>query len=102
MWGDDGPDLLWGGFGNDTLTGDGLSGGTGSDTFVIAVGEGTDTITDFKIGKDLIGLANSLTFGQITKTQQGSNTLLTANNEVLAILNGVTVNSLNQSLFVVV
>ena len=33
--------------GNDTLTGDVVSGGQGVDTFVLAVGEGTDTILDF-------------------------------------------------------
>ncbi|MEL7054390.1 MAG: hypothetical protein AAGM45_21790 [Cyanobacteria bacterium J06588_5] len=50
IWGDDGDDLIHGGLGNDTLTGDNFSGGQGADTFVLAIGEGTDTITDFEIG----------------------------------------------------
>ncbi|NEQ52542.1 MAG: phytase [Leptolyngbya sp. SIO3F4] len=52
IWGDDGDDLLRGGLGNDTLTGDNDSGGSGIDTFVLAIGEGTDTIVDFEVGLD--------------------------------------------------
>jgi Ca2+-binding RTX toxin-like protein len=100
IWGDDGDDLLWGGLGNDTLTGDDFSGGKGSDTFAIAIGEGTDTIVDFKIGLDLIGLAGDLSFGQLTRTQQGNDTWLESNNEVLAVLTGVRSNLLTQSSFV--
>jgi Ca2+-binding RTX toxin-like protein len=45
-------DVLVGGSGADTLT-----GGTGKDTFVFkAPSEGTDTITDFEVNKDLIDL----------------------------------------------
>ncbi|MBE9076005.1 esterase-like activity of phytase family protein [Romeria aff. gracilis LEGE 07310] len=83
IWGDDGDDLLRGGLGNDTLTGDDFSGGQGSDTFVLAAGEGTDTIVDFEIGIDLIGLADGLSFGQLTLT--GSE--ISFNDEVLALLN---------------
>ena len=44
LWGDGGDDLINGGAGNDILYGD--SGRTaGADTFVLAVGEGVDTIT---------------------------------------------------------
>jgi hypothetical protein len=32
---------------DDVLTGDDFSEGVGADIFVLAVGEGTDTITDF-------------------------------------------------------
>jgi glycerophosphoryl diester phosphodiesterase len=73
LWGDDGDDTLRGGLGDDILTGDDFSGGSGSDTFILAVGEGTDTILDFEIGVDFIGLADGLTFGQLTLTQTGSN-----------------------------
>ncbi|MEO1299200.1 MAG: alkaline phosphatase D family protein, partial [Cyanobacteria bacterium J06636_16] len=60
LWGDDGDDILRGGRGDDTLAGDDFSGGSGSDTFVLAAGEGTDTIVDFEVGTDLIGLAAGL------------------------------------------
>ena len=94
IWGDDGNDVIDGGLGNDTLTGDDFSGGQGSDTFVLAVGEGTDTITDFELGEDVIGLAEGLTFGVLTLTQNGQGTLIETAGEVLAILNRVNADAL--------
>lgn len=90
IWGDDGDDILRGGLGNDTLTGDDFSGGSGRDTFVLAAGEGTDTIVDFHNGEDFIGLAGGLEFGQLSINQQGNNTLITFETETLAVLTGVT------------
>ena len=90
LWGDDGDDLLRGGLGNDTLTGDDFSGGQGIDTFVVAVGEGTDLIADFNIGEDSIGLANGLEFGQLSFNTNGNGTEVIFADETLAILNGVT------------
>ena len=98
IFGDDGDDLIRGGPGNDTLTGDDNSGGSGSDTFVLAVGEGTDTITDFEVGIDLIGLADGLTFGSLSVVVQGANTLISAGDETLAELLGVS--SLTERAFV--
>ncbi|NER80750.1 MAG: multifunctional hydrolase/phosphatase/nucleotidase, partial [Leptolyngbya sp. SIO1D8] len=85
IWGDDGDDLLWGGLGNDTLTGDNGSGGQGSDTFVLAAGEGTDTITDFEIGVDFIGLAGGLTADQLSFEGNA----IKFGDETLAMLTGV-------------
>ncbi|MGC9526188.1 MAG: choice-of-anchor I family protein [Limnospira sp.] len=99
IWGDDGDDLLRGGLGDDTLTGDDFSGGSGSDTFVLAEGEGTDTITDFEVGTDLIGLANGLTFADISISAAGGNTEIAHGDEVLAVLEGVSA-SLGESDFV--
>lgn len=98
IFGDDGDDLLSGGLGNDILTGDDRSGGQGSDTFVLAAGEGTDTITDFEVGIDFIGLAGGLTFGSLSLVTQGANTLISAGDETLAELLGV--NGLAESAFV--
>jgi Ca2+-binding RTX toxin-like protein len=81
---------LRGGLGNDTLTGDNNSGGSGIDTFVLATGEGTDTIVDFEVGVDLIGLADGLSLGQLTQTVQGSDLLLATADETLALVQGVT------------
>jgi len=97
IWGDDGNDLIRGGLGNDTLVGDDFSGGNGSDTFVLASGEGTDTILDFQIEEDFIGLANGLTFGQLSITQDESNAVISFNDETLAFLTGVQVSSLNDN-----
>ncbi|MBW4648780.1 MAG: DUF4347 domain-containing protein [Kastovskya adunca ATA6-11-RM4] len=86
IWGDAGNDRLGGGLGNDILT-----GGEGRDTFVFARGEGTDTIRDFKVAEDYIGLTAGLSLGQLSITQRSSHTWITdtTNNQTLAILNGV-------------
>lgn len=102
IWGDDGDDLIRGGLGNDTLTGDNFSGGKGSDTFVLAVGEGTDTIVDFMTGEDFIGLADGLTFGQLTVSAAGENAIISAGNETLATVMKTSVNTLTESAFVTV
>jgi len=49
--GDDGNDTLVGGNGNDVLT-----GGAGNDTFRFDANDGSDTITDFVSGEDLINI----------------------------------------------
>ncbi|MEO0989209.1 MAG: glycerophosphodiester phosphodiesterase, partial [Cyanobacteria bacterium J06639_14] len=98
IWGDDGDDLLEGGLGNDILTGDDNSGGAGSDTFVLAIGEGTDTITDFEVGTDFIGLADGLTFAALSF----SGDAISAGDETLAVLQGVDTTTLTETSFVVV
>ncbi|MEM1251156.1 MAG: choice-of-anchor I family protein [Cyanobacteria bacterium P01_H01_bin.21] len=85
IWGDAGDDLLYGGLGNDTL-----AGGGGSDTFALAAGAGTDIITDFELGMDVIGLLDGLNLGAITQTVQGTDLLLTTGNETLAVVQNVT------------
>ncbi|MEL7330437.1 MAG: hypothetical protein AAGJ69_11485, partial [Cyanobacteria bacterium J06559_1] len=102
IWGDDGDDIIMGVTGNDTLVGDNFSNGSGSDLFVFGSGDGTDTILDFEVGIDRIGLiAGELTFTDLTITQDGSDTLLgvTSSGETLAILNGVQASSLTESSF---
>ncbi|MEM9089318.1 MAG: esterase-like activity of phytase family protein [Cyanobacteria bacterium P01_F01_bin.53] len=100
LWGDDGDDLLRGGKGNDTLTGDDSSGGSGSDTFVFAAGDGSDIITDFEVGTDFIGLAEGLTFGSLSVTTQGADTIISIGDEQLATL--LDVSGLSESSFVTV
>ena len=102
IWGDDGNDIIRGGKGNDILTGDNFSGGQGIDTFVLAIGEGTDTITDFEVGTDLIGLAGGLSFGQISISQQHNQTAIAAADETLAVLQGVSASVLGENSFIVV
>ncbi|MGF1480724.1 MAG: endonuclease/exonuclease/phosphatase family protein [Cyanophyceae cyanobacterium] len=101
LFGDDGDDLLRGGAGDDLLTGDDFSGGEGSDIFVLASGEGTDTIVDFAVATDLLGLAE-LSFDQITISQTGSNAAIAFNDETLAILNEVSADALTEADFTVV
>ncbi len=101
LFGNDGNDTLIGGAGNDRLAGgkgnDRLTGGNGRDTFVLALGEGTDTITDFS-AQDVIGLVGGLGVGDLSFA--GNDIIATGTNEVLGTLIGVDTASLNGSQFV--
>ncbi|MEM6256217.1 MAG: Ig-like domain-containing protein [Cyanobacteria bacterium P01_D01_bin.156] len=100
IWGDDGDDVLFGGLGNDQLTGDDFSGGQGSDLFVLTAGHGTDTIQDFELGIDFIGLTGELTFDDLSLGKSGQNTTISFGNEVLATLKNVEASSLTKASFV--
>jgi serralysin len=84
-----GNDRLFGGGGRDTLTGhkgnDLLTGDRGADVFLFHKGHGSDTITDFEIGNDVIQIgrgANRL--GQLDFQKQGNDVLVTfANVEIM-------------------
>jgi 5'/3'-nucleotidase SurE len=102
LWGDDGDDILSGGLGNDTLTGDNFSGSQGSDIFVLGIGEGTDTIVDFEVGIDLIQLIGDLSFSQLSFSQQGGNTVISFEDETLALLENITPSNLNEASFITV
>ncbi|MDJ0618894.1 MAG: hypothetical protein QNJ63_19490 [Calothrix sp. MO_192.B10] len=93
--GDNGKDFLRGGEGDDTI-----SGGNGGDTFVLAEGEGTDTITDFGNGPDVIGLADGLTFADLSFSL--SDIIVTATSETLATLTGINTTTLTADDFTIV
>lgn len=94
IFGDDGDDLLWGGKGSDTLTGN-----AGQDTFALAYGQGSDVVTDFKVGEDKLGLVGTLTFGQLTIAQKGASATVSLGKDLLAELIGVKANQLTASAF---
>jgi Ca2+-binding RTX toxin-like protein len=97
LFGGEGDDLLTGGSGSDSFTGDG-----GSDRFMLAT-EGTDTITDFTDGQDLLYLPENMAFEDLAITQgQGdnaANVLITFQEKTLAVLSDVNVE-INQEDFV--
>ncbi|MGF1491426.1 MAG: alkaline phosphatase [Microcoleaceae cyanobacterium] len=82
IWGDEGDDLIDGGLGDDQLWGDSGDAEGGADIFVLMAGAGTDTINDFEVGIDLIGLAGGLTFGDLS-VADGE---IALDSEVLAIV----------------
>ena len=87
--GGEGDDLLRGSLGYDILTGD-----AGRDRFVLAVGEGTDIITDFEIDVDTLVLYAGASLDTISITQLDSNTAISFGDETLAILNGINADAL--------
>jgi 3-phytase/alkaline phosphatase D len=70
----------------------------GADTFVLGLGDGTDTIVDFEIGTDLIGLAGRLEFEDLSFAGHK----ISAEGEVLAVLEGVSAVNLTEDDFVLV
>jgi len=93
-----GDDILRGGDGEDTLT-----GGSGRDQFwIVSSGlqRGTDTITDFEVGTDVIGIASLpgvSGIGDLDISQTGADTLITALDQNLAILKGIEASTINSS-----
>ena len=74
--GDSGNDTLIGGKGDDTLI-----GGSGKDLLILSQDSGQDVIKSFKINEDVIGLADGLTFADLTVSSKdilyGTETLAT-------------------------
>ncbi|WP_445245377.1 DUF4347 domain-containing protein [Microcoleus sp. OTE_8_concoct_300] len=107
LYGGNGMDFLSGGAGDDFLSGDRgddiLTGGSGSDLFVLnpSWGWGSDIITDFRKGEDLIGLTSNLSFDQLSISARNNQTLIIVSDtgQLLAKLNGVTPDILTASDF---
>ena len=105
MYGGQGNDIFSGGAGDDFLSGDvgddTLSGGSGSDVFFLNQSLGSDIITDFRKGEDLIGLNSDLSFDQLSIISSNNETLIsvTDTNQLLATLNGVVAGTLDANDF---
>ena len=91
LFGGNGDDFLDGGNGNDQLQGgngnDFLLGGAGADQFVLASGQGGETIGDFEDDVDKFVLGTGLSFENLGILSTGSDTVITNhNNIVLAVV----------------
>lgn len=80
-----GRDTLVGGQGQDTLLGhrgnDLLTGGSGKDVFLFHKNHGSDTITDFEIGRDIIQIGRGASqLSQLEFAKQGANVLVSFEN----------------------
>ncbi|QJB43660.1 calcium-binding protein [Dolichospermum flos-aquae] len=96
-----------GGDGNDTFEiglggGHTLSGGAGADQFWIVFGEltkATNTILDFQIGTDVIGISGAKSLGittaNLTLTQVGADTAVIFGGQTLATLTGIQASALS-------
>ena len=104
-------DRALGGDGNDKFYarggGNTISGGAGADQFWIASGaipSTANTIVDFQVGTDVIGISKSLglTAASFKLEQVGANTAinLVSGGQTLATLTGIQASSLNTNQFV--
>ncbi|MFC3053269.1 calcium-binding protein [Kordiimonas pumila] len=99
-----GVDVVDGGVGSDTLFGGGgndqFTGGSGSDTFYFASGHEDDTVTDFSVSDDILGLVNTVTDFQsaadvqAAATNSGGNVIIDLGGGGSVTLNGLSVNDL--------
>ncbi len=97
IYGDGGDDAIFLG------TGDYVVGGEGSDQFWVADTELPDTpnrIADLELDSDAIGFSNlGIGFDDLTLTQDGNDTLITVEEQNVAILSNVDANSLSADNF---
>lgn len=98
--GGDGNDKFYAGSGG----GNTLSGGAGADQFWIATGSlpsSANTISDFQIGTDVIGISGSKSLGISSSTlklnQTGADTSINFGTQTLAVLTGIQASSLSTS-----
>ncbi len=72
--------------------------GTGNDIFQLSR-EVTDTLADFELGNDVIGIAD-VSFTDLTFTYAGNNTVISLGSQDIAVLVGVNANNLTEASFV--
>ena len=92
--GGEGDDIIYGGVGNDKAIGD-----AGMDTFVMMAG-GATRVMDFTVGEDKIGLADGLSFGQLSIEKRGKNALISSGDEIIGRVMNTQVSALTEEMFV--
>ncbi|NJL82809.1 MAG: hypothetical protein HC890_07390 [Chloroflexaceae bacterium] len=95
-----GDDLIFAGVGGDNV----ITGGSGADEFWIANAETPlqpNTITDFTVGEDVIGIGIvGTSFGDLALSEADGTTAIALGGNTLALLLGVPVSSLSATNFV--
>jgi hypothetical protein len=111
LYGNGGNDIMLGGLGNDEIygasTNEWFDGGAGSDTFYLNGGndivvlrrgdDGSDIIHGFETGKTKFGLANGLTFGDLSIRQADGFASIQVGDRQLAWVNWANAIGLNQA-----
>jgi Beta propeller domain/RTX calcium-binding nonapeptide repeat (4 copies) len=110
LYGNGGNDILLGGLGDDEIygasTNEWFDGGGGNDTFYLNGGadivvlrdqDGSDSIHGFDVGKTKFGLANGLTFGDLSIRQADGFASIQVGDRQLARVNWVDAIGLNQA-----
>ena len=99
IFGEAGDDRIFATSGGDNL----ITGGAGTDQFWIAsaaIPESVNIIDDFTIGEDVIGIAGlGIGFDDVNLVRQADNTLISSNDDELAILMGVDAECLSADNF---
>lgn len=99
IFGDAGDDRVFVTSGGDNL----ISGGEGTDQFWIAsaaIPQSTNMVDDFTAGEDIIGIAGlGVGFNEVNLVQQDDNTLISAGDDELATLMGISADSLTADNF---
>lgn len=107
LWGKNHDDRLYGDVGDDRLTGgrhnDELTGGAGDDVFIFAEDDGTDVITDFENGTDVIEFTTAgITFASLTITDTDEGAQVTYDTDDTITLTGIEARLLTQEDFIFV
>ncbi|MFN3361138.1 MAG: hypothetical protein ACK421_06930, partial [Pseudanabaenaceae cyanobacterium] len=97
--GNEGNDVLYGDLGTDELI-----GGAGFDVFVLQAGKGVDTLIDFTLGEDWLGLdtleaGGALSFSNLTFAQVGNDVTISALGQVIAIVKNAKATDFTEEIF---
>ncbi|NEP54991.1 MAG: hypothetical protein F6K65_41920, partial [Moorea sp. SIO3C2] len=82
------------------LIGDNSLVAPGADVFILARGEGMDTIRDFQLEQDRIQLVDGILFESLSLGQSGQHTTISVDGEQVFKLNNVAVADITRDLFI--
>lgn len=110
IYGGSDADYILGGAGNDTIYanggGDFINSGSGLDTVwlgggaatvVLEAGDGFDTIKNFQAGQTLFQLGSNLSYANLTFADSADGAVISANNDVLAVVSWQSASAINSA-----